>query len=50
MQAGRKTNMKCKKGLLGHTHIARDGSYIEFCQFRLNILLKISHIPDFENV
>ena len=36
-----------------HTHLAGDGSFKkkkfkEFCQFRLNLLIKISYIPDFE--
>ena len=38
-----------------HTsHLAGDGSFKkkkfkEFCQFRLNLLIKICYIPDFEN-
>ena len=39
---------------MDHSNLAGDGSfhlkYIEFCQFRLNLLRKISYIPDFENV
>ena len=36
------------------THLAGDGSFKkkkfkEFCQIRFNLLIKISHIPDFEN-
>ena len=36
------------------SHLARDGGFREkkfkkFCQFRLNILIKISYIPDFKN-
>ena len=36
------------------THLAGDGSFRknkfkEFCQFRLNLLIKISYIPDLKN-
>ena len=35
-------------------HLAGDGSFFkkkfkEFCQFRFNLLIKISYIPDFKN-
>ena len=37
-----------------NTHLAGDGSFRgekskEFCQLRLNLLIKISYISDFEN-
>ena len=37
-----------------HSHLAGDGSlnkkrFKEFCQFRLNLLIKMSCIPDFKN-
>ena len=44
----------CKIKTIIITHLAGDRRfkkmYKEVCQFRLNLLIKISYIPDFENV